>query len=193
MKSGLPGFIGKKLCHELVFVKPDMEKYKGVTAHIKAILKEFDENVECPSPDEFLLDVTDYLRRKCLEHDLGKIYTGDKIRKVIFEEMKLTGSCGVACNRLLAKVCADFNKPDAQTYLKPNPNEIQKFMAELPVRKIPGVGKVNEMILGGLEIFTCRDLLNKAAEIYINFTEKAFDFLARSALGLGKNVHEKFD
>ena len=66
-------------------------------------------------------------------------------------------------------------------------------MAELPVRKIPGVGKVNEMILAGLDIYTCRDLLNKAAEIYINFTEKAFDFLARSALGLGKNVHEKFD
>ena len=66
-------------------------------------------------------------------------------------------------------------------------------MAELPVRKLPGVGKVNEMILGGLEIFTCRDLLNKAAEIYINFTEKAFDFLAKMALGLGKNTHEKFD
>ena len=61
------------------------------------------------------------------------------------------------------------------------------------MRKLPGVGKVNEMILGGLEIFTCRDLLNKAAEIYINFTEKAFDFLTRSALGLGKNMHEKFD
>ena len=47
------------------------------------------------------------------------------------------------------------------------------------------------MILGGLEIFTCRDLLDKAAEIYINFTEKAFDFLMRSALGIGGNVHEK--
>ena len=66
-------------------------------------------------------------------------------------------------------------------------------MAELPVRKLPGVGKVNEMILGSLDIYTCRDLLNKAAEIYINFTEKAFDFLVRSALGLGKNIHEKFD
>ena len=35
-------------------------------------------------------------------------------------------------------------------------------MADLPVRKIPGVGKINELILAGLNIFTCRDLLNWA-------------------------------
>jgi DNA polymerase kappa len=28
VKSGLPGFIGKKLCPDLVFVKPNMDKYK---------------------------------------------------------------------------------------------------------------------------------------------------------------------
>lgn len=59
----------------------------------------------------------------------------------------------------------------------------------MPVRKLPGVGKVNEMILGGLNIFTCKDLLDKAAEIHINFTEKAFDFLIRSALGVSGNFH----
>lgn len=61
------------------------------------------------------------------------------------------------------------------------------------MRKLPGVGKVNEMILGGLNIFTCKDLLDKATEIYINFTEKAFDFLVRSALGVGGNQHERQD
>ena len=66
-------------------------------------------------------------------------------------------------------------------------------MAELPVRKIPGVGKINEMILAGLNIFTCRDLLNRAAANYVNFTERAFDFLAKSALGIGKNIHDKSD
>ena len=142
-----------------------------------------------PSPDEFVMDVTKHIKTKGLDHDLGRIYTGDIIRKLIYDKTKLTGSCGVGCNRLLAKVCADYNKPNAQTYLKPNANEIQKFMSELHVRKISGVGKVNELILGGLGIATCRDLLNKAAEIYINFTEKAFDFLARSALGIGPNQH----
>ena len=31
VKSGLPGFIGKKLCEDLIFVKPEMEKYKRVS------------------------------------------------------------------------------------------------------------------------------------------------------------------
>lgn len=53
------------------------------------------------------------MTNKKLDHDLGKIFVGDKIRRTITEKMNLTGSCGVACNRLLAKVCSDFNKPDA--------------------------------------------------------------------------------
>jgi len=69
--------------------------------------------VEVPSPDEFVIDVTEFLRSRGLDHDLGKIYIGDRIRKLIFDATQLTGSCGVACNRLLAKVCADHNKPDA--------------------------------------------------------------------------------
>jgi DNA polymerase kappa len=77
--------------------------------------------------------------------------------------------------------------------LKANVNEVQKFMADLPVRKIPGVGKINEMILAGLNIHSCRDLLNRAAAIYINFTERAFDFLIKSALGIGKSTHDKAD
>ena len=36
------------------------------------------------------------------------------------------------------------------TFLKGNITDIYKFMADLPVRKIPGVGKINEMILAGL-------------------------------------------
>lgn len=28
VRSGMPGFIGKKLCHKLVFKKPDFTKYK---------------------------------------------------------------------------------------------------------------------------------------------------------------------
>lgn len=90
-----------------------MDKYKAISADLKKLLLCWDENVECPSPDEFLLDITDYIQRKGLEHDMGKIYVGDKIRRTISDNLKLTGSCGVACNRLLAKVCADFNKPDA--------------------------------------------------------------------------------
>ena len=67
---------------------------------------------------------------------------------------------------------------------------IEKFMNELLVRKLPGVGKVNEQILAGMGIVKCSDAIKNAAHIYVNFTENAFDFMIRACLGIAKNVHE---
>jgi len=40
VRSAMPGFMGKKLCPQLVFVKPDKEKYKKVSDNeFKKILK----------------------------------------------------------------------------------------------------------------------------------------------------------
>lgn len=103
----------------------------------------------------------------------------------------MTASCGIACNKMLAKICSDMNKPNGQTYLPSKTEEIWKFMENLPVRKLVGVGKVNEQILHGMGIERCRDVVDKAIEIYINFTENAFDFLVKSAIGIAKNLHDE--
>ena len=64
-------------------------------------------------------------------------------------------------------------------------------MKQLPVRKLPGVGKVNEQILVGMGIKYCSDSVERAMDVSINFTDNAFDFLIRSSLGVAKNVHEE--
>jgi DNA polymerase kappa len=94
---------------------------------------------------------------------------------------------------MLAKICSELNKPNGQTYLPNDEVEILKFMMDLPVRKVPGIGKVNEHILAGLNIYCCKDLVEKATEVYVTFTEWAFQFLVKSALGIGKVMHEKDD
>jgi len=71
--------------------------------------------------------------------------------------------------------------------------EILKFMRDLPVRKLPGVGKVNEHILAGLNIYFCKDLIEKATEVYVTFTEWAYEFLVKSALGIARVMHEVDD
>ena len=45
------------------------------------------------------------------------------------------------------------------------------------MRKIPGIGKINEMILYGIGIVNCKDIVDKATEIYVNFSPNAFQFL----------------
>ena len=69
--------------------------------------------------------------------------------------------------------------------------EILKFMMNMPVRKIPGVGKVSEHILAGLNIYSCKEIVEKATEIFVTFTEPAFEFLVKSALGISRTEHIK--
>lgn len=160
-------------------IMPNRPKYEKESERIKELLKEFDPHLEVPSLDEFLLDVTQYLKSNCMEDDVGRIFVADKIRKIIFENTKLTASCGIACNTLLAKICSDFSKPNGLTFLQASSIEISKFMSELPIKKLQGIGKINEMIMNGLGIYTCKDMVEKATEIYLNFTEKVFEFLIK--------------
>lgn len=63
-------------------------------------------------------------------------------------------------------------------------------MDVLLVRKLPGVGKINEQILAGMGIVKCSDAIVQACYVYVNFTENAFDFMVRACMGIAKNIHE---
>jgi nucleotidyltransferase/DNA polymerase involved in DNA repair len=40
------------------------------------------------------------------------------------------------------QVCADRNKPDGQFVLPATLDAVNHFVSELPIRKVPGIGKV---------------------------------------------------
>ena len=60
MRSAMPGFIGRRLCPQLVFVKPDFSKYVRIAAATRAIFVDYDPDFEAGSLDEAYLDITDY-------------------------------------------------------------------------------------------------------------------------------------
>jgi len=78
------------------------------------------------------------------------------IRDKIRAELNLTASAGVAPNKFLAKIASDWKKPDGLFVIPPE--EVDAFLAPLPVGRIPGVGKVTEKKLNGLAIKTVADL-----------------------------------
>ena len=66
----------------------------------------------------------------------------EELRGRVRERTHVTCSCGVAPNRLLAKIASDINKPDGQYVLPGETDAVASFMARLPIRKVPGIGKV---------------------------------------------------
>lgn len=62
----MPGFIAKKLCPELVFIKHNGEKYREASKQFKSVLEKYDPEYESMGSDEANLDMTNYLR----EHNI---------------------------------------------------------------------------------------------------------------------------
>ena len=149
--SAMPASRAKRLCPEGVFVPPDFERYRAVSKQIREIFERHTPLVEPLSLDEAYLDVT---------HELTGIptatETAEAIRREIREETHLTASAGVAPNKFLAKIASDWRKPDGCFVIRPH--QVERFLFPLPVRKIPGVGKVSEKHLNDMGIATVGDL-----------------------------------
>ena len=81
-------------------------------------------------------------------------------------------------NRLIAKLCSDFNKPNGQYRISNSTEEVEKFVQALPTRKMFGIGKVAAFMLKetfGIE--TIQDLNEKRALLMFHFKGKIYTFL----------------
>ena len=140
-----------KLCPQLVVIPPAMDKYRIASKQILAIYNDYTDLVEPLSLDEAYLDVSDS------PHCKGSAtLIAQEIRKRIFETVGITASAGVAHNKFVAKIASDWNKPDGLHLVRPD--EVDTFVAALPVKKLFGVGKVTAAKLHKLGAETCADL-----------------------------------
>ncbi|KAK9834297.1 hypothetical protein WJX81_004273 [Elliptochloris bilobata] len=187
VRSAMPGFIARKLCPELVFVKPCFEKYSRVSAATREVFACYDPDFEACSLDEACLDVTDY----CTEHGVTGGQVAEELRARVRERTRVTCSCGVAPNRLLAKIASDMNKPDGQIVLPGDADAVAAFMARLPIRKVPGIGKVTEQTLRALGAGTCSDLLALRGVLAALCSTISSDFFIAAALGVGRTCHSE--
>ncbi|MDQ1830829.1 DNA polymerase IV [Massilia scottii] len=140
-----------KLCPDLVVIPPAMEKYRIASRQILAIYGDYTDLVEPLSLDEAYLDVSDS------PHCKGSAtLIAQEIRKRIFDTVGITASAGVAPNKFVAKIASDWNKPDGLWLVRPD--QVDAFVAALPVKKLHGVGKVTAAKLNKLGVQTCADL-----------------------------------
>lgn len=138
-------------CPELIVLPPAMDKYRIASRQILAIYRDYTEKVEPLSLDEAYLDVSE-----APQHRGSATLIAEEIRARIAEEVGITASAGIAPNKFIAKIASDWNKPDGQFVVRPQ--EVDAFVAVLPVDKLYGVGKVTAEKLKKLGAQTCGDL-----------------------------------
>jgi len=157
VRSAMPGFKAKRLCPELIFVKPRMDVYKQVSDEIRAIFKEYTNLIEPLSFDEAFLDVTQ--NKKDLRY-------GTEVAKQIMDQVErqtqLTCSAGVSYCKFLAKVASGFQKPNGMTIIRPH--QAETFVEKLPIREFFGVGKVTAAKMESMGI-TCGADIKKYSKL----------------------------
>ena len=151
--SAMASATARKKCPELIIIRPDMEKSRLASSQIHEIFQKYTSLIEPLSLDEAFLDVSD-----CELFDGSDTRIAEAIRDEVRQTVNITISAGIAPNKFLAKVASDWNKPDGQFLIKPE--EVSEFVAKLPVKKLPGVGKVTASRLKNIGIETCSDVKN---------------------------------
>ncbi|WP_087463213.1 DNA polymerase IV [Oleiphilus messinensis] len=161
------------LCPDLIFLRPNFPLYKSVSAEMHEIFRRYTDQIQPLSLDEAYLDVSGVTLCQG-----SATLIAESIRSAVHNELKITVSAGVAPNKFLAKVASDWNKPNGLMAIPPD--KVAEFVAQLPVHKINGVGKVTAAKMNRNGIYTCQDLqrytLPELVELFGSHGVSLFDY-----------------
>jgi DNA polymerase-4 len=143
--SAMPLRTAGRLCPHAIFLEGHHERYSEWSDRVASILAKFSPIVEMTSIDEAYLDLggTERLHGPPLA-------AADKLLRTIMQSTALPCSGGLASTRLVAKVASDQAKPRGLLWVAPGMEA--RFLAPLPIRKIPGIGEITERALRALGI-----------------------------------------
>lgn len=178
--SAMASAHAKRLCPNLIIVPPNFDKYRHDSKVIRSIFAKYTSLIEPLSLDEAFLDVSDSEQYKG-----SATYIAQAIRHDIYQELKLTASAGIAPNKFLAKVASDWEKPNGQFVI--TPEDVDTFMVELPVKKIPGVGKKTSEKLHNMGVYTCADL----QEVELLELTRKFGSFGQSLYSLARGIDQR--
>lgn len=165
ISTGEPVASALKKCPNLFMVPPEHSYYETQSHAFIAILQQYTPDIEQVSIDECYLDFTP-IAGSFTNAD-GSIMKPQAAARIladrIYTELGFTVNIGVSCNKLLAKMASDFQKPNRVHTLFPE--EIQEKMWPLPVGELFMVGGSSVQGLHNLGIRTIGELAQTPVEI----------------------------
>jgi DNA polymerase IV len=138
VRSAMPMFKALALCPAATVIRPDMAKYVRVGREVRHAMQALTPLVEPLSIDEAFLDLGGTQR----VHGMIPAKVLARFARTIEGEVGITVSVGLSCNKFLAKVASDLDKPRGFKAL--DQEEARLLLAEKPVGFIFGVGPATQ-------------------------------------------------
>ncbi|MDO8510267.1 MAG: DNA polymerase IV [bacterium] len=152
---GMPIGEIRRVCPDAVILPSDYETYSLYSRRMYEIVRRFTPTIEEYSIDECFADLTG-LRRL---HKTSYENIAAAIKKELARDLGMTFSVGLGPNKVIAKVASKFAKPDGFTIIPAK--KIHRFLADLPVGKIWGIGGSTSAYLNKLGVITALDFASK--------------------------------
>jgi len=152
VRSAMPMFEARRLCPSATVVRPDMAKYARIGAQVRLFMLDLTPLVEPVSIDEAFMDLSGTERLHGTSPAKALAGFADRVER----EIGITVSIGLSCNKFLAKIASDLDKP--RGYAVIGGGEAAAFLAARPVTQIFGVGKVAQARLSADGFRTVGDL-----------------------------------
>jgi DNA polymerase-4 len=172
-------WIARRRCPDLIML-PVPPTISNLSNQVKNLLQDFCPVVEPASVDEFYLDFTgcDRIYRNNLD-------IAEKIVLEIENKTGLPATMGIGTNKLVAKIASNLGKPSGILEILPGSQEA--FLAPLPIKEIPGIGKKMEPILNSMEVFYVKDILALPKDAWRAAFGKTGEKIFDSARGVSEN------
>jgi DNA polymerase-4 len=138
VRSAMPMFEALRRCPTATVIRPDMAKYARVGREVRQAMLRLTPLVEPISIDEAFLDLAGTERL----HGAPPAKSLARFAAEVERTIGITVSIGLSCNKFLAKIASDLDKPRGFAVL--GLTEAVGFLAEQPVTFIFGVGKASQ-------------------------------------------------
>src|SRR5205807_2256314 len=155
IRSAMPMFEARKLCPHATVVRPNLEKYSNVGREVRALMRDLTPLVEPVSIDEAFMDLAGTARL----HGMSPARALAAFAERVEQKLGITVSIGLSCNKFLAKIASDLDKPRGFAVL--GRAEAAVFLAPRPVTQIFGVGNAAEKRLASDGLRTVGDLAQR--------------------------------
>ena len=158
VRSAMPMFKALALCPSATVIRPDMAKYVRVGREVRHAMHALTPLVEPLSIDEAFLDLSGTQR----VHGMIPAKVLARFAREVERNIAITVSVGLSCNKFLAKIASDLDKPRGFAAL--DQADAKTMLANKPVGFIFGVGPATQEKLSQRGFRTIADL-QRADEI----------------------------